>query len=124
MESGYCPCEGMEGWDLAVCLAPPRGEYELEYPAGPGTRIVINRDGIFLRQTRPPEALPFMETVERRVGLEALERRGIEAARVVCDSISALRRAAASGSRYARSLLKACSSIVSLLSRECSGGRG
>ncbi|MCE4628089.1 MAG: hypothetical protein F7C34_02940 [Desulfurococcales archaeon] len=122
MESGNCPCEGMEKWDLALCLAPPRGEYELEYSVGPGTRLVVNRDGVFLRQTRPPEALPFMETIERRVGWDALEAKGIDAARVVCDSIRALERAAASGSRYARSLLEACSSIISLLSRECLGG--
>jgi len=122
LEAGYCPCEGRSGWGLALCLAPPRGEYELEYPAGSGAVIAISRDGVFLRQIRAPETLPFMETVERPISEAELERRGITWLRVACDSIKALRGAAGSGSRLARGLLEACSGVVGEVERLCGGG--
>jgi hypothetical protein len=115
-----CPCEGLEGWDLAVCLAPPRGEYELEYPIGSGAKVVVSREGVFLRQLRPPEDLPFMETIERRVDPESvLAPRRITAERVVCDAIRALRAAAESGSRLAAGLLEACRGLVEEVESGC-----
>ena len=114
-----CPCSRLKGIDLALCLAPPRGEYETSFRLQNNLLVVINRDGIFIRQNVIDDFLPFVTTVERRVRPEVLERYGISVERVLCENVSNLVEAARKGSRVARKLVESCNELIKKIISNC-----
>ena len=116
-----CPCSGLrDPVELALCLAPPPGEYEVSLPAGPGTELVLDRErGLVLRASARDEFLPFLGTVERpasRVSLEAaLKRAGMSVEELPRLSARRLLEAAAGGSRAAARLAERCRELVEAL---------
>ena len=119
-ELSECPCSRLNGLDLALCLAPPRGEYETSFKIKNNLLIIINRDGIFIRQSAIDDFLPFVTTVERRVRPEVLERYGISVERILCENVSNLVEAARKGSRVARELVVSCNELIEKIINNCS----
>ena len=114
-----CPCSGREGLDLALCLAPPRGEYETTFSLKNNLIIVVNRDGIFIRQSAIDDFLPFVTTIERRIEPGILERYGISIEQLLCTNVSNLVEAAGRGSRVARRLVESCNELIKKIIDKC-----
>jgi hypothetical protein len=117
---GGCPCEGLEGWKLVLCIAPPRGEYELSYELGKGVIASISREGVRIRQLKAPGYLPYLESIEREVKIETLEAMGLKPERVICDAVKALREASKHGSEAAADIVEKCRGLIERLEERCS----
>jgi len=115
-----CPCEGLEGIDLAVCLGPPRGDHEVTIEIGNYT-LVVNNEGLFRRRVVVDETLPFAKSVTTPITPSTLATMPLPYSvdELVCMSIVALEEAAESGSIYARRRLDACRSLVEEWKNRC-----
>ena len=121
---GPCPCNaGGDPVGLALCLAPPPGEYEVVLEGLAGSVVVVNSEGVWVRRMVLDEWLPFLQSVERRAGREALEAamrsRGIGAEELACIAARGLVEAARSGSIVALEKLRRCRGLVEEVLRHC-----
>jgi len=116
-----CPCEGLKGLDLAVCLGPPQGDYEVTIEIG-NYSIIINNKGIFRRRIVVDDTLPFAKSITTPITSKAITNVPIPFSEdeLVCMSIRALEEAAESGSIYARRRLDSCRVIVEEWKKKCS----
>ena len=115
-----CPCEGLEGEKLVRCLAPPRGEYEVHVDLPGGSVAVVNEEGFFIRSLHHEEALPFLQTVERRYPLKhILDRARLTVDDLLCLTVRALEEAAAHGSLKAARKLGDCKELVEKIRKRC-----
>jgi len=116
-----CPCEGKNGLDLVLCLAPPEGEYETEIRVSDNMAIVANRRGLFVRRTVTDDFLPFIRTVMRRITRgDTLRAYGVSLERILCENIRGLRDASRHGSRIASRILEECEDIIREIDAACS----
>lgn len=118
-----CPCEGLDGWELILCIAPPRGEYEVSYELGRGVTVSISREGVRLRQLKSPGYLPYLESIEREIKPDTLESMGLKPERVICDAVKALKEAARHGSEVAEEIVEYCRGLLERLERGCTTSR-
>ncbi len=118
-----CECEGLSGLELAVCLAPPPGDYELSVELGLGRSLVVNSEGAFLRASSRDDFLPFMRTQEVRVDEQAVRALRVDVNRLLCGVASALRGAADHGSVTAAEKLRRCSGLVGRIEASCGPGK-
>jgi len=116
-----CPCEGSTGVSLAICLAPPPGDYEVVIPLGRGRELVLNSTGIYIRSLSMDDFLPFMRTQSMRIGEETVTRLGVNADRLLCESVRGLLEAAKHGSVRASEILERCRNLVNSLLASCGG---
>jgi len=116
-----CPCEGLEGLDLAICLGPPRGDHEVTIEIGNYT-LVINNEGLFRRRVVVDETLPFAKSITTPISPQSLSTTPIPYSmeELVCMSVKALEEAAESGSIYARRRLESCKELVEEWKKKCS----
>ncbi|MCE4600656.1 MAG: hypothetical protein F7C38_03735 [Desulfurococcales archaeon] len=116
-----CPCDNKDGIELAICIAPPPGDYDVEIEISPKYSIVVNSEGIHVKQTVLEDTLPFTRTVTRKVGPEFLERVIIKIPKdkLPCIAARALVDAAENGSEVAREKLNRCRKLVDELARQC-----
>ncbi|MCE4626449.1 MAG: hypothetical protein F7B78_02220 [Desulfurococcales archaeon] len=116
-----CPCEGKEGIDLAVCISPPPGEHEIDIPISRNRSIIINNDGIFIRQVILEDTLPFTRTVTKQVDPEFLQRIAVrvDEKRLACQAAKSLVEAARGGSLVAGEKLDECRGLVEKMLAEC-----
>ncbi len=122
MKNDECMCEGIaDPIELALCLAPPRGEYEVEIKMRSNTSIVINEDGIFLRTLVTDETLPFVKTYERPMGLDAVADKVGDPAGLLCKTVRMLKKAADGGSTSAARKIKSCEDIIRDIEAKCGG---
>ena len=114
-----CTCEGLEGLELAICIAPPEGEYEVSIPLSRDKNIVLNRKGLFLKQVVVDDSLPFAITLSRPLHEDSLARMGVSIERLLCESARSLVDAASHGSVVAAEKLSACRDIVEKILSNC-----
>ena len=119
-----CPCRAGDDWlSLAQCLAPPPGDHEVVVEGLAGAVVVLNSEGLWIRRPVQDEWLPFLQSVERRAGREALEAamrsRGLEPRDLVCMAARSLVEAASSGSTVALERLRSCRSLVEEILQAC-----
>ena len=116
-----CECEGLEGLELAKCLAPPRGDYELDIPITNNLSLIITSSGLILKQVVIDDDLPFARTVERRVPDEYLEHVNLKVKKeeLPCLAAKALLQASSHGSEVSREKVKRCRRIIEEVSRNC-----
>ncbi len=114
-----CGCEGLRGWELVYCLAPPPGEYELTYRIGEGVIAAITREGVVLRRYKLPGGLPYIEYFESKVSPAILEARGISSEEALCQAVEALAEAARAGSRIAGRVIDECRGLVDEVTARC-----
>lgn len=121
-----CPCEGLKGVGLAVCISPPPGEHEVDIPISSNRSIVINDEGVFVRQVVLDDSLPFARTSTRRVDPGFLGRIavGIDESSIVCRAAESLVEAYREGSLAAGRKLEACRGLVERLLSECPSRQG
>ena len=122
MRGSECMCEGIsDPIKLALCLAPPRGEYEVEIKMRSNTSIIINEDGAFLRTLVTDETLPFVKTYERPMSLDAVSEKVGDPAVLLCKAVRMLMKAADSGSASAARKIKSCKDIIKGIEAKCGG---
>ncbi len=122
MKRSLCKCDGIsDPLELALCLAPPRGEYEVEFKVGSNTSIIVNSEGFFLRTLVTDETLPFMKTYERPIDPGSAVKKIGESAKVLCETVKMLKKAALHGSMTAARKVKSCSSLIDQLEATCGG---
>ncbi len=116
-----CRCSGLQGLDLLVCLAPPKGEYETQVKLSENLSIVVNREGVYIRRVATDDFLPFINTIDREVRrLETLKAYNVSIERLLCENIRNLHQAAEHGSEYARRLIEECGDMIKkILDSEC-----
>ena len=116
-----CECEGLEGLELAKCLAPPRGDYELDIPITNNLSLIISSSGLILKQVIIDDNLPFARTVERRVPDEYLNHVNLKVKKedLPCLAVKALVQASRHGSVVSRKKLERCKRIIEGVSRKC-----
>jgi hypothetical protein len=119
-----CPCNGVEDLvELALCLAPPCGEYEVSLEGHVGAQIVLCEDGVFIRSVARDEWLPFLETRDRPASrqalLSALRLNNLDGQGLLCLVVRSLRLAANSGSLKAAKKLRDCWELVQRLEEAC-----
>jgi hypothetical protein len=119
MSGMSCPCEGSTGVSLAICLAPPPGDYEVVMPLGRGRELVLNSTGIYIRSLSMDDFLPFMRTQSMRISEETITRLGINIDRLLCESVRGLLEAAKHGSLKASEILKRCQNLLNSLLATC-----
>ena len=116
-----CECAGLRGLDLAVCLAPPEGEYEAAISISDNISIIINKKGIFIKRIITDDMLPFVRTVLRRVTREeTLRAYGVSLDRVLCAAAKSLVEASRHGSTYAARKFGECRDLVLEVTSNCS----
>ncbi|MGC9210145.1 MAG: hypothetical protein ACP5FT_02630 [Acidilobus sp.] len=118
-----CECRGLDGLGLAICLAPPPGDYEVTADVGLGRTLVVNSEGAFLRASSRDDFLPFIRTQEVRVSEETIAALRVDVRGLVCEVIRALRDAAYHGSVVALEKLKRCQELVNEIEEGCVQGR-
>jgi len=122
VDIGDCPCRGLAGLELASCLAPPPGDYEVVLEGLAGSVLVLNEEGVWLRRLVRDEWLPFLAAQERRAGEAAVRAvlglHGMSVESLVCEAARALDRAARGGSLRAREKLAKCRGLVEELCGE------
>ena len=116
-----CPCNHKDGIELAICIAPPPGDHDVEIEISSKQSIIINSEGMHVKQTVLEDALPFTRTIIRKVGPEFLERIIIKIPKdkLPCIAARALVDAAENGSEVAREKLNRCRELVDELARQC-----
>lgn len=122
MRNSECVCEGIaDPIQLALCLAPPRGEYEVEIKMRSNTSIIVNEEGLFLRTLVTDETLPFVKTYERPISLDAVAEKIGDPASLLCETVRMLRKAADSGSASAARKIKSCQDTIRGIEAKCGG---
>ncbi len=116
-----CGCEGKRGVELAVCLAPPRGDHEVYIPITRNQGLVVNDEGVFTRTIIVDDTLPFARHLERRVDPGILERLAVRITpdTLACMAARALVEAASAGSLRAKRKLEECRGLVERLLEDC-----
>ena len=114
-----CECEGLQGLRLAVCLAPPPGDYEYTLSLSPRLTLVVNSRGAFLRSSVVDDFLPFVRTQEVKVDEQALRSLRVDVDSLVCGVASALREAAEHWSQAAAEKLSRCKGLVERVEASC-----
>ncbi|MCE4628132.1 MAG: hypothetical protein F7C34_03170 [Desulfurococcales archaeon] len=116
-----CECAGLRGLDLAVCLAPPEGEYEAVIPISDNISIIVNRKGIFIKRIVTDDMLPFVRTVLRKITREeTLQAYGVSLDRILCAATRSLIDASRHGSTYAARRVEECNELVQNIASSCS----
>ena len=117
-----CKCVGKGGIELAVCLGPPPGDYEVTIPIGENYTLVVNDEGVFTRRILTDETLPFTKTLMKPVNEETLKHLPIRASidEILCLVVEALEEAARHGSRRAKRKLEECNILINDLKKRCS----
>ncbi|MCE4606612.1 MAG: hypothetical protein F7B59_04675 [Desulfurococcales archaeon] len=115
-----CDCANLDDWALIKCLAPPRGEYEVNVMLKNGRTLAINNEGFFLRTKRPESGLPFISTDDTPVSPVELESKGLlDYKEVLCDTLNMLLKASTYGSSYARDKIGECKNLIKKLLEGC-----
>jgi len=115
-----CECLDLSSWALVKCLAPPRGEYEVNITLKTGRTLAVNNEGFFLRTKRPDSGLPFISTDDTPVDPVELESKGfLDYSEVLCDTVNMLLKASTYGSSYAKDKIEKCKNLVKRLLDEC-----
>lgn len=116
-----CPCIGKRGIDLAMCLAPPPGEHEVEVELSKNNSLVINSEGIFTRQIVLDDTLPFTRTLMKRVDPGFIHRVVLRVTEedLVCMAAKSLIEASNRGSRVAREKYEMCRGLVEEILSGC-----
>ncbi len=114
-----CECEGLQGLRLAICLAPPPGDYEFTLSVANKLSLVVNSRGAFLRASAVDDFLPFVRTQEVKVDEQALRALRVDVDRLVCGVVSALREAAEHWSQAAAEKLGRCKDLVERVEASC-----
>ncbi len=114
-----CRCSGLQGLDLALCLAPPRGEYETVFDLSRNTKLVVSKDGIFIRRIVADDFLPFINTIDKRATPQTLKAYGVRVEDILCENVKQLVKASQMGSVYAKKLLEDCSDVVRKILEDC-----
>ena len=115
-----CKCRDLEGIELALCLAPPPGEYEVDIKVGRDKSVIINSEGVYLRQLITDETLPFINTIQRPLPAErALEIAGISIEDLTCKIVKQLNAASKSGSITSKKKIEECKNIISIIENKC-----
>ena len=115
-----CRCRGLEGIDLALCLAPPPGEYEVDLKVGRDKSIIVNSEGVYLRQLVTDETLPFINTLQRPLPpRRAMEIAGLTLENLYCIVVRQLKAASQAGSITARRKLGECFDVIKKIEEEC-----
>ncbi|BEP16724.1 hypothetical protein PYJP_00760 [Pyrofollis japonicus] len=121
-----CSCKpSSSALELALCLAPPCGEYEVSLEGHAGTQIILCEDGVFIRSVARDEWLPFLETRDRPASrqalLSALKLNNLDEQGLLCLVLRSLRLAANSGSLKAAKKLRDCRELIRRLEEACRG---
>ncbi len=119
MSSSTCECEGRKGLELAVCLAPPPGDFEASIRLGENREIVINEEGALLRLIAHDDFLPFVRTSEIPLGEQQLRQLRVDLNEITCQSVKGLVEAALHGSVKAKAKLDRCSTLVNHIMPQC-----
>ncbi|MEB3757875.1 MAG: hypothetical protein GSR82_01825 [Desulfurococcales archaeon] len=115
-----CECQGLEGWSLVKCIAPPRGDYEYTTKLKTGIIFAINSEGFFTRHQGHQGGLPFITTYDKHVDPSVLEEKGlVRLDDVLCGVAHSLLEAAAHGSMEAREKLEKCRELIRSILEEC-----
>ncbi len=114
-----CPCDGKKGLELAVCLAPPPGDYEAVIDLGQGKHLVINTTGLYVRNVVSDDYLPFIRTTSIKVSEATLRRLGLSDDVVLCAAIKSLQEAAEHGSEAAALVVHSCEGLLKQLLDKC-----
>ncbi len=116
-----CECREKTGLDLAKCLAPPRGDYELDLELSDNLKLVITSNELIIKQIIIEDDLPFTRTIEKKVSEEFLNHvnLSVEKEKLPCLAAKALVEAAEHGSEEAELKMKRCREIVEELLYSC-----
>lgn len=116
-----CDCDGKDGLELVICLSPPPGEHEIDIPISKNRSIIINKDGIFVRQLLIDETLPFAKTSVKPVDPGFIHRVPvkIDIKQLTCQAVESLVEASNRGSLVAWEKLEKCRSLVEKILGDC-----
>ena len=122
-----CPCDpGTPVLELALCLAPPPGDYELVLEGFAGASVAVNDEGVWIRSIARDEWLPYIEARDRPASTvalrQALRHNGLDEEQLLCMSVRALLEAARHGSRRAAEKTRSCKRLIAEILRRCRQG--
>ncbi len=117
-----CECGKEESpASLALCLAPPPGDYETTIPMTRNQSLVINSNGMFIRTVAVDDTLPFAKTIVRPAPPEVLDNIALRVTwdDILCQTVRDLLGAAESGSLTAREKVERCHDLIEEILRKC-----
>jgi hypothetical protein len=112
-----CPCDKKSDIELAICLAPPAGEYEVSHNIGSNKKLILNSDGIFIRSYSINDYLPFFQTTQLKIKDNDIKLFKISLNQLICKALEGLKEASEHGSTYAKEKIEKCKDIIDELTK-------